>query len=288
MIGESAPQNSDLTTFTLKVEGQPLPDTYRISSIDISREFGRIASASIVLLDGDSSKQTFEVSSEEHLVPGKSIEIFGGYSSDENLMFKGTIVTQNIKMRKPGESYLYVECRDAAYRMTLARRSRYFKDVSYSEMFEEIAAGYPEVNIETKPTTEKHPEKVQFRISDWDFLVAQAENAGLHCLTLDGKIKIFKPDEIPEPALNLSYGVNVFDLDLEMDSRLQFSEVKASSWDASQQQLLDADIDDVTTPSQGNIPATELAQTHGDLIFELKHSGRLSQQELDGWVEAQM
>ena len=131
-----------MTTFTIKVDGKELPGTYRVVSIDIARAINRIATASLVLYDGDPAAQDFPLSSGELLVPGQEIEIEGGYAGDESLLFKGLITQQKIKVKRKGESLLLVECKDAFYRLTLARKSRYFKDSADSDVFESIVGEY--------------------------------------------------------------------------------------------------------------------------------------------------
>ena len=107
-----------------------------------------------MLYDGDAAKQDFEISSGELLVPGKTLEIMGGYTSDENLLFKGIITTQRIKVKRKGESLLHIEARDPAFRMTLDRKSRYFTDLSDSDVFEEILGQYSALTPQVESTDE--------------------------------------------------------------------------------------------------------------------------------------
>ena len=110
----SQTRESDLTTFTILVEGEPLPDTFSIVAIDIRKEINRIPAASVILYDGDAARQEFETSSSDVLIPGKTIEIKGGYKLEETLLFKGVITGQRIQSRRRGESKLYIDARDAA------------------------------------------------------------------------------------------------------------------------------------------------------------------------------
>ena len=93
---------ADLTTFTIKVDGEELPGIYRVVSIDIARAINRIATTSLVLYDGDPAAQDFPLSSGALLVPGQVIEIEGGYAGDESLLFKGVVTRQKIKARAQG------------------------------------------------------------------------------------------------------------------------------------------------------------------------------------------
>ncbi len=277
-----------LTTFTVKVEGEAIPGSYSVIAVDIARSVNRIPKARLVIHDGDAATQDFEVSSDDLLVPGKSIEINGGYSSDENLLFKGIIISQRIQVKRRGDSLLHVEAADAVFRMTLQRRSAYFTELTDSGLFEQIATGYSGISPQVEPTTGTHREIVQYRVSDWDFLVARAERLGMFCAATDGVLRIEKPKSSPPPALSLAYGQGVFDLDMEMDARLQPKLVTASAWDPASQELISSDVDDVSTPNQGNLAGSELAETAAVENYELRHTGPLEQQEIEAWATAQM
>ena len=279
---------ADLTTFTIKVGGEELPGTYRAVSIDIARAVNRIATASLVLYDGDPAAQDFPLSSGELLTPGQEIAIEGGYASDESLLFKGVITRQKIKARRTGESLLLVDCKDSLYRLTLARKSRYFKDISDSDVFESIVGEYGDLVIEAEATGEPRTDIVQYQVSDWDFIVSRAEALGMVCITEDGTLKIGKPDLSQEPVASVAYGTGIYELEMEMDGRLQTEAVTAASWNMANQEMLSSELTDVDAPAQGNIDGATLAQDVGVDKIELQYGGVLSQQELDAWAEAQL
>ncbi|NLE61585.1 MAG: type VI secretion system tip protein VgrG, partial [Planctomycetes bacterium] len=277
-------------TFTVKVEGEALPGTLRVVSIDITRELNRIPAAALVLYDGDAAEQDWEASNDELLAPGKAIEIAGGYASDEKMLFKGIITGQRIQMRGRGDSLLHVAARDAAFRMTLNRRSRYFTELTDADLFEQIIGDYAGVQAEVAPTSTTYPEIVQYQVSDWDFIVTRAEAAGMVCLADNGTLRIFKPDVTQEPAAVLAFGRNVFDLDLALDARTQLQSAKAEAWDPANQELIAAEVDDVDSPGQGNLDGPDLAEAlaPGAGTAELEHGGSLPQPVVDAWAEARM
>jgi Rhs element Vgr protein len=279
---------TDQVTFTLKVDGEALPGTFGVVAIDISKELNRIPAASLVLFDGDAAKQDFEISSGEFLAPGKMLEIHGGYASDEMLLFKGVITGQRIKLKRRGDSWLCIEARDPAFRLSLDPKSRYFTDLSDKDLFEELIAAYPDLTPEVDAAADPWPEIVQYRVSDWDFLVTRAERAGLYCLPDNGVCKIGKPDLKAEAALSLAYGLDIFDLDLEMDARTQYQKITASAWDPGSQEIINSEVEDAPSPPQGNLTGPRLAEVGAVKNFELRHSGALPPQELDAWAAAGM
>jgi len=102
------PSNEPKTaaTFTILSGGAAVSRTYNVLSIVVSKEVNRIASAVIVIADGDPSKQTFDISNKADFEPGKEIEIKAGYRADEETIFKGIVIKHGIKMRKNGSLHL--------------------------------------------------------------------------------------------------------------------------------------------------------------------------------------
>jgi Rhs element Vgr protein len=290
-IGVPGPDDgkpTDLATFAVKVDGTPLPTTFSLVALDITRAVNRIPTATLVLQDGDAAKQTFEASSGEQLVPGKSIEISGGYGTDNEVLFKGIITRQRIQVKRQSDSLLHVEAKDAAFRMTLDRRSRTLTELSDSDVIEQIIAEHAGLTAEVEATTAKHPEVVQYQVSDWDFVVLRAERIGMVCVPSDGTLRVAKPSAAGAPALTLTYGQGIFDVDLEIDARWQYPSVTANAWDPANQELASADLDDVPAPAQGNLAPADLAQAGALKTFALGHTGDLPAGDLDAWSTAQM
>lgn len=279
--------DTSLTTFTIKVDGEAIPATCNVLSIDIYQAINQISFARILLYDGDAAKQDFEISAGDVFEPGKSMEILAGYNLDESAVYKGIITKQNIKVKRSGGSLLYVEVRDEAFKMTLDRKSRYFKELSDADLFSEICQEY-NITTDTDLTGESHPEVVQYQVADWDFIVARAERLGSYCIYRDGQLNIKKMSPAATAVAGFTYGVDVFDADLEMEARSQYESVVATAWDYATQELLTADISDVSAPDQGDPDGPGLAGVSGVSSFNLKHSGFITQQDLDAWAEAQM
>src|SRR5687767_4686111 len=115
-----------LLTFTVKADRAAPPPEFGIVSSDINRQINRIRRATLVLNDGDVAEQNFSLSEQELLVPGASVEILGGYSSEETRLFKGIVTRHRIEIHRRGGSSLIIELRDPAFRMAVGRRSRNF------------------------------------------------------------------------------------------------------------------------------------------------------------------
>jgi len=280
-----------LTTFTVKVDGNKLPVEYGIIQIDIENAINSIPTAYIMLEDGDVATQNFDISSASELVPGNEIEILSGYSSDEDSLFKGIIVKQRVRVSRSGNSFLQIECKDPLFRLTLNRKSRYFKDVSDNDIFDEIVGEYEGVSanfgLAGGLLGSRFDEIVQYQISDWDFLIMRAEKSGKYCVADDGELSVSGLPTISLPVFSLKYGVDIIDVDLEMDACTQFEGSEISSWDDSRQEIINGESDNINTPQIGNIDGKKLAEV-GKTNSILQHTGNLTQDEMDAWAEGQM
>lgn len=284
-IPSDAPKSA--CTFTLLSDGNEISKAYQVLSIIVNKEVNRISSANIILLDGEPSKESFEISNTADFEPGKKIEIKAGYRGQEETIFKGIVIKHGIKIRKTS-SVLMIECKDEAVKMTVACKSKYFKDVKDSEIMEELIDKYG-IQKDVEATTLKHEEVVQYNTTDWDFMLCRVDANGLLCNTDDGKIRIAKPDFASAPAITVQYGATVHDLDAEIDARLQFKAVKAAAWNSTEQEMIDTvEAEDPNVPDAGNITADTLADVIGEDSFNLQHSGKLNEQELQQWANAKM
>ncbi len=285
IIPSSKPKS--VCTFSILSEGNATPATYHVLSIVVNKEINRIPSATIILMDGDAAKETFEISNAAEFEPGKKIEIKVGWSSDEKTIFKGLVVKQNIKV-KDKNSVLIIECRDEALKMTIAPKSKYYKEKKDSEIFEELIDAHG-LQKDVEATTISHKEIVQYNSTDWDFMLCRADNNGKLVVVDDGKISIKKPDAGAAAALTAQYGSTVLDLDAEIDARIQFPKVKAQAWNPTEQELIDT-VEAATPafPEAGNLSADKLSKIGSATEYTMIHSGKVTEQELQQWADARM
>lgn len=276
-----------VATFTLLSDDVEVSRTYQVLSILVQKELNRIPFATILLVDGDPAAETFPVSNAPDFEPGKTMEIKLGYSSHEETVFRGVVVKHGIKVRK-GTAVLAVECRDAAVKMTLSPKCKYTRDTTDSDLIQELIHAY-ELPMEVETTSLQHRELVQYNTTDWDFMLCRADVNGMLCHVKDGKIEIKKPDFGAAPALNIQFGATVYDLDAEIDARLQVKDVTATSWDTAEAALV-AEVTATTppVPEAGNLSAETLADVMGTDKFSLLHDGPLPQEELQQWADSKM
>ncbi|WP_203292773.1 type VI secretion system tip protein VgrG [Luteirhabdus pelagi] len=277
-------QSADLVTFTILVEGTELSAVHHVQSILVEKEVNRIPFAQLIFLDGRASEEEFKLSNEDTLLPGKKIEIKAGYHNEEDSIFKGIIIKHSIKIRE-NQSVLVVECRDEAVKMTIGRKSNFFYDSSDAEIAESLIQQYNlTADVEGGGTT--HKEMVQYRASDWDFMMTRVQANGKICMVNDGAIKIAKPDLSQEAVETVAFGATLLNFDAEIDAREQFNTITSFGWNPSEQELIETEASDPEITLNGNLSSSELADILNVDSLDLKHGGTLNSAVLQQWSDA--
>ena len=102
-------------------------------------------------MDGDAAKQDFEISSSDSFVPGRRIEIRAGYHDRTVSIFEGVVVRHAIQATSRRGSTLTIVAKHPAVALTLARRSRHFRDRTDTEAMREVLESH---GLETAPFAE--------------------------------------------------------------------------------------------------------------------------------------
>lgn len=273
-----------VATFTILSGGAAVADSVNVLSIVVQREVNRIASATVVIQDGQASAQSFTTSNGEEFIPGKSIEIKAGYRGDEETIFKGVVIKHSIKVRRD-VSMLVVECRHAAIRMTTRLGNAYFHDMTDLEVAEQLCRAHG-LAITTSGTADTHEQLVQYNSTDWDYLLCRSEANGFWVVTGDDAMEIGPPDFGQEAALSVQYGATVHELDAEIDARIQYRTLSAASWNPADQEVFEGvEAATAAVPAAGNISADDLAGATANETIRLVHEAA-PETELRRWADA--
>ncbi|MBD3421972.1 MAG: type VI secretion system tip protein VgrG [Chitinivibrionales bacterium] len=281
------PAPADLVTFRIVIDGVELGSEYHLVALSVTRTVNKIPSAVMTLLDGDPAQEDFPLSNSDLLVPGKQIELLAGYHSQEDTIFKGIIVSHSIKARSNKPSALTIELKDKAVGMTLGRKSKYFVEMTDSDIMEELLGAYA-LETDVESTDAIHAEMVQYYATDWDFLVSRADVNGKLVMVDDGKVHVTSPDCGQEAVVSLIYGSTMLEFEASLDARNQLEAVKSASWDYAEQAMIEEEGDDPQYNGQGNIDGGTLAGVLGLDSFPLTHTGQVRDRELKAWADAQL
>ena len=277
---------ADVCTFALLVDGADVAGQFHVLTLEVNRELNRIPSALIELRDGDAAQATFKASDAAHFIPGKKIEIQLGYGATNQTVFKGVVIKHSIRVRKDA-SRLIIECRDEAVKMSSDPATRRFADRADSDIIEELVGAYG-LPHDVEASGAALEEVLQYHATDWDFMLCRAEANGQVVLADDGNVNVRRPVTSGEPVVTLRYGATLIEFDAEIDARVQSRAIKASSWNAAEQKMLEAEATEGAAGSSGNLAAADLAGVAGGDAQVLRHGGALGQGELQAWADASL
>jgi len=280
--------STDLVTFTIESNGNPVSGEYNILEIYVSKAVNKIPTAKIVLADGNVAEEDFPVSNTEDFAPGSTITILAGYHSEENPLFTGTVIRHSISIKNYKCPTLVVECKDPAVALTIGRKNISRHQVKDSDVIGEVIGNYSNKKIATgtiEETNVEHEELLQYRATDWDFILSRAEANGKLLLADNGSISVQTPDLTQEPVLSLLYGATILSFNGEIDVRDQYQAIKGFSWNAGTQELIEVEGADPGLPEHGNLSAAELAALAAPENYEV-HGTHLTEQELQVWADA--
>ena len=276
---------TDLATFTIKADGKIVPKNVQIISINVSNEINRIPTLKLVVSDGDPASAKFEHSEGEFFRPGVKIEITAGYHSKEELIFKGMIISQKVKIRKTGSAFLVVKAKNAAFKMVSVPKYRLFKDMTDSDIVEEILSEYGIKNdLGTSATT--HEQMVQNNINDWDFIYSRLEYNGFLIAFDEDTLKTFKPSPSDKAVLTVAYGSTILEADLELDSRVHTQNIIGRTWESTKQNILESEKNYSDEPACSDITIDHLNSLNDTTNFYLNSSGQTIDSEILAWADA--
>jgi len=278
-------ETKSLITFQLLVgDGETdVTSNFGIKSIVVYRECNRIPTANILIIDGNAATQEFPASNEETFKPGEKIHIKSGYQFEDETIFKGIVTKHTIKSNK-NTSYLLIECKDEAFKLTLAKKNKIYYESTESEIFEKIIKDNS-LQSEVEPTTYKHNELVQYYATDWDFIQTRTQINNKICLVEDGTIVIKEPDLAQTSEHKATYGDNVFAFEAEIDARNQYESFEASIWNFSDQEIVSKTAENADLNTTGNLTSSDLATAAGSNNIILKHTGKIPDEILQTWVD---
>src|ERR1700754_4582079 len=160
---------TDVLSQKILINGTAISNEVGVFTITVAKQFNRVATAKIVLLDGSSASRKFDLSNQDLFKPGSEIEIQLGYHSKTATVFKGIITKHSLKA-KQDNSFLYIEAKDKSISLTLRRKNKYYFNQKDSEVIEQLA-GDGGLSTDVPSTPVSYKEMVQYNCSDWDFIV---------------------------------------------------------------------------------------------------------------------
>jgi len=277
-------------TATICSAGTSVGSAYEVLAIDVRREVNRIPRASLVLLDGDAARRRFAASDAGHFEPGTKIEIKLRHEAqgEDATVFEGAVVRQGVEADARG-SLLRIEMKDAAVKLTQGRKSRVFRDKSDAQAIGEVLDAAKVTKGTVDDTDPQHGQIVQYRCSDWDFIVSRADANGLLVLADGGTVSARKVKIDTNAQHKFDYGISeIYELEFALDAGCQPPQVQSRGWSIKEQKATDPVEAKAFALEQGNLDGAQLAQSLGFGPWSLTHPAPLVPKELEAWADARL
>lgn len=269
------------------VDGQEVPGTLFVISLEVKKEINKIPTANVVILDGNRSESNFEHSSSDLFKPGKKIKISAGYHQEEESIFEGLIVSHGIRINEDSLPELSIKCVDAAASMTVQKKNRYFVDAKDSDAITKVLGDHSGVQGTCEATSFMHERVIQMDSTDWDFMLSRADQNGLLVVVDDGKIKVKKP-ETSNDVLTLTFGTDIGSLELDVDARFQVKKVSVESWNLSTNEITKNEASEPSVPAIGNLTGADLSSILSATDYHMHSAGPIDASDLKAWADAKM
>jgi Rhs element Vgr protein len=270
-------------TQTIKINEKVVSDQF-IFSIEINKCVNKITNAIIKLLDGVPAKEDFKLSDSQDYIPGSPVIINIGYDSDESIVFSGYVVKQNLQTVSDGP-LLILHCKDESFKMAIGRKSDVFENITDSNLIKQLIENYS-LTADVDSTSYENKEIVQWYCSDWDLMVMRAEVNGLIVITDQNKVSVKKPNTSQSKIITLTYGKDIYDIDVMADAKTQYSKVQANAWDIKSLQVINANASDPSVSLPGNLSPSKMAEFSDKDVFSLQTTANLEQTEIQNWADA--
>lgn len=280
-------EHTEVVNLIIEVDGQALPRYMPVQSVEVIRQANRIPFAIIRLSDGLAADGDFEYSSSDDFLPGKNLTVITGYADNTQPIFSGVILRQKVII-KSETSWLEVECRDIAVKMTLVKHTRYHEEVTDSDIVQNLVNEYDGIEANIATTDVTHPQLLQYHVSDWDFMISRLEANGQLCFVTDGTITTVKPDISAEPLAEIAFGNNLLELDAEFDARSQSAGVKTTAWNPTDQALEEIEAADPSWEPNSNLTADDMLGATARETDVLVHGGSLASDALQAWADGML
>lgn len=278
----------DLVSFKIKSGGRQIKDTYQVYSVEVDYAINRIPSAVIKLQDGDVADKDFDAANSADFIPGAEIEIQAGYDADDEIIFEGIVVNMRMVLDATKGSVLVVTCRDKAVLMTQSRKSTFFQKMKNSDVISGIIGNYSGITADVSATSVVFEELIQYDVTDWDYLMIRADTNGFVTSIQQGTVTVGPPDTSSSAVLSLTYGVDIVELEADLNAIDQTPGIEAISWDAAKQQISNQKASTPSLSSLGNITAEKAASSLGAKDETLRSSAQIDTETLDEWANARL
>ncbi|HBF38578.1 MAG TPA: hypothetical protein DDW50_14825 [Firmicutes bacterium] len=251
-----------------------------VLSMDIITAINKIPYAQVVISQGGAKNKTpVELSDMTCFKPGQEIELVLSDTTG-TMSFKGIVIKQNLK-KKANNTYLTVDIKDKAHKLSLLRQSSVFANKDDQTIITDVAKR-ADVTVDCSATTLTHKQMVQYYCTNWDFIISRAEANGLLVCVENGTLVLKKPD-LGDSTTTLS---NIHDFEIEADLSSQYDTVSGFCWDMKEAKTIVAEDTKGTITVKGKQDFSQLAKAMSTSKCVLVSGIPAEKEEMTAWANA--
>ncbi|HLG11881.1 MAG TPA: VgrG-related protein [Dehalococcoidia bacterium] len=213
----------------VKLDGTDLTSDIMADLLRVRVE-GSVHLPDMAILEFDNSDLKW--SEAERITIGQEIKVYFGdadLKSDEPV-FAGEVAGMEIDVGMSGAIMMRIRGYDRAHRLHRGRITKVFKDVTDSDIAQEVASAVG-LKCEVQNTPGKHPWVLQNNQTNWEFLQERAALHGYEVQVRD-KTLVFKPPPSTErEAIDLEWNRELLSFRATMATGEQVNEVQVRGWD---------------------------------------------------------
>ncbi len=227
----SSTKDPSTVSFELSINGKTSKLSPHILKIQVNKTIGKISRAKVVIHDGDSSKEKFELIETNTPKIGDTVEIkIGGDPTTLKSVYKGVVSGLSAEISNFNQ-HVTIECVDKAFQMTKGRNTSIFLKKKDDAIIKEIVGNYSGITVSADATTTEHEKLVQYGVTDWDFLLMRAEANGLLVSNSDNEIAAKKPKLTAAASHTYSNGTNILNVQIQATGEPAISSMSIQHWD---------------------------------------------------------
>lgn len=273
---------------TIKLDGTAMSDDIELESVRIVNALNRIPEATFTVLSDSLQTEDFTELDSDDFKIGTEVEIAGYYGSeDEETLFKGVILTSRMRLDDRRGLRLELTCRDKAMAMTEARVWGSYEDKLDSDIMSELISDL-QLTADVTATTETAPLHLRVGTTSWDYLRLLSDRNGYVIYINDATVKVAAPDTSTAAVLTVTYGDDIYELDVAMDAHRMIADAKAMSWSEKDQTVVSDVSKAPADPTAGNVSASDVAEVVNDRTHLASTAREFTQADLKTFAQARV
>jgi phage protein D len=173
---------------------------------------------------------------------GHKLRIEFGDSEARKEVFVGEITSIELELETSDITTLVITAFDRAHRLHRGRRNRVFKEMTDSDVAQQIARDYS-LRADVETTRTQHAYLLQEGKTDWEFLNQRAASVGYEILVYDETLYFKPPPARPSDDAQLAWQGDLVSLSARVSAFEQVDEVEVRAWDSLNKQAISGAAD---------------------------------------------